>query len=95
MTKRQRWSADNPLGWTEEEFDFIKALLTQAAMSLNQRVHPQLLRDYCSMPDWVKYPELFPEHHSATEISASLNREFEDGSGKVCANTRLQIIKWG
>jgi len=52
--KREKYNADNILGWSELDFDEIKAAMVNVRFSANIAIDTQLLRDYCSIDDKVK-----------------------------------------
>jgi hypothetical protein len=53
--KKEKFDNDNILGWQETDFEEIKALMVNARFLGNLPIEPQLLRDYCSMDDKVKF----------------------------------------
>lgn len=43
------------LGWTNQDFWEIKAEMAQCRLQHNIPLPLQLMRDYCSIPDRIKY----------------------------------------
>lgn len=43
------------IGWTDEDLWEVKAEMAQCRMAHNLPLHPQLMRDYCSIADKYKY----------------------------------------
>lgn len=48
-------SALADLDWTDEDLWKVKAEMAQCRMAHNLPLHPQLMRDYCSIADKYKY----------------------------------------
>ncbi len=91
--RKLKYEKDNLLGWPEEDFMMIKSEIVNCRHHHGLFIPVSMLAPFCGYPDSIKFPILLK--NSATEISATLQGDSTDGSGKVCANTRLQIFKWG
>jgi len=53
--KKEKFDNDNILGWQESDFEEMKSLMVNARFHGNLPIEPQLLKDYCSFDDKVKF----------------------------------------
>lgn len=58
--KKEKYNTDNVLGWSEHDFEEIKAAMANVRMHNNLPIDGQLLRDFCSFDDKVKFKFLKP-----------------------------------
>jgi hypothetical protein len=66
--KKEKFDTDNILGWEESDFEEVKSAMVNARFQGNLPIYPQLLRDYCSFYDKVKFTFLNNENNDTTTI---------------------------